>query len=78
MFFISLPSFIGYLLSAVYYLGMQLRFGDILCRVFGLLYKYSSYLYRLIDWVMELIPGEMTAPENADDDICAAFMEEST
>lgn len=77
MFLLNAPNFVGYLLSAVYYILMEYGFGDIFCLISGLLYKYSSYGYMAIDWIMELIPGEMTDPDDdQQDDVCAAFINE--
>ena len=57
MFFIYSPSFVGYLLSAIYYILMEFGFGDIYCMIFGYIYQYSDYVFMGIDWLMSKIPG---------------------
>ena len=74
MFLIAAPSFIGYLLSAIYYAGMEFGFGDTMCDVSGMVYGYIGYIYMAIDFVEGLVPGGMTGDEASADDICAGLL----
>merc|ERR1712167_81998 len=71
-FLIAAPSFLGYLLSAAYYAGMEFGFGETMCSVSGMGYGYIGYLYMAIDMIEGLIPGGMTNAEN-EEDVCATI-----
>ena len=75
MFLIAAPSFLGYLMAAAYYAGMEYGFGETMCSVSGMAYGYADYIYMAIDMVEGLVPGGLTGEEADADDICAGLLD---
>ena len=76
MYLINLPVFLGYFLAGFYYFAEHFGTGTIVCASFGYIYWVLNQLFWLIDWVMEIVPGAMTNPNNDTEDICDAFLAE--